>query len=217
MESHSGIGGCPIAILNTSCGPLHIFHTSALREVVCSLAPLQVADVQVLDGFNIHQWAEYGRKKAMIASRICKENGRLKLLGTGAPSAGDCVFVKDPWAGGASSKPLPIGADSSDNAWSKWQSRLSTPTGESMQKDVDKIENEASEDENDSPDEESDGSTNPRNNFVDGPDDKGEEENDSPETHMVDMMDLQHAFRKCLDEQINFLKSSDVMKAGADG
>jgi hypothetical protein len=35
---------------------------------------------ELIDGFDIHSWAAYGRRKSKVASRVCKEVGRLKSL-----------------------------------------------------------------------------------------------------------------------------------------
>ena len=147
MEVQSdSLASCPIAILNTSCGPLHIFDASSLLEIVRALAgqlnaekSLATAHVpghqQLLHGFNIHQWADYGHKKAMIASKVCRDNGRLKAAESPRDKSDDAVFVTDPWAGCASLKPLPEGLDSSANAWSKWQSTANELACNPMPKD----------------------------------------------------------------------------------
>ena len=59
------------------------------------------SEVQRLEGFTIHEWAEYARRKACIATKVCRENGKLKSTGAKAwprdvAPPGDGEFQADP-------------------------------------------------------------------------------------------------------------------------
>ena len=84
----------PVAVLFTECGPLQIFCTQALCEVIASLqkdaqhahkvgaspvlAPTAPVTTDVVENWNAGQWCEWGRKKSALASKLCKLNGTLK-------------------------------------------------------------------------------------------------------------------------------------------
>ena len=82
------------AILQSQCGNLVIYDTDAVEKIVgalsrgimCSMSSPQCDDprpcpppVALLDGFTLQQWSTYAKLKASIASRVCRENGVLKM------------------------------------------------------------------------------------------------------------------------------------------
>ena len=82
------------AILQSQCGNLVIYDTDAIvkivgalpRGIMCSMSSPQCDDpppcpppVELLDGFTLQQWSTYAKLKASIASRVCRENGVLKM------------------------------------------------------------------------------------------------------------------------------------------
>ena len=89
----------------------------------------------LVDGFDVYEWAAYAKKKAQIASVICKERGRLKAILSASNSKMnvfaterndvDELFGKDPWAAACSTPPAfcasPI--SSAGDAWSSWQKK----------------------------------------------------------------------------------------------
>jgi hypothetical protein len=137
-----------IAVLDSAIGQLHIYDIKAFGSLVESLAKsptmLHVghrAEQQILvDGFTIEQWAAYGRHKAAIASKVCKDNGRLKAmldsmshrrgkLVTNSADERACddddpLVSNDPWRGCS----FPPSASASEppclSLWSSWNRSL---------------------------------------------------------------------------------------------
>ena len=87
------------ARLDTRCGPMFLFVQAAVKAVLLALpsvaetgggVPLQSPRGSTLDpesalgigtrfeGFTIEEWARYAKTKSSIASRICKQNDKLK-------------------------------------------------------------------------------------------------------------------------------------------
>ena len=109
---------------------------------------------RLLDGFSIEAWAAYGKLKAKVATKVCKEKGCLKSRtesmsqatahGTSTFSLDersmmsrgvDPVFQNDPWphvgSGGEScSSFTQVACDrSSESAWSTWRGVQGQCTG----------------------------------------------------------------------------------------
>ena len=126
MNALAGLGIS--AVLQTKRGDLVIYDSEAVAKVVAALPEVsQLPDyfsdpppapppLELLDGFTIEQWAKFGKLKAEIASRVCRENGSLKKklasyshpetrvdlaandkAGHGGQSCHDVLFEKDPW------------------------------------------------------------------------------------------------------------------------
>jgi len=80
---------------------LHLFTQQALETVLDKNSVMR--DEDKLDGFDIHEWAAFAKKKSSIASSICKELGRLKASQSATVDARyrdlDPLCVADPWAG----------------------------------------------------------------------------------------------------------------------
>ena len=86
------------------------FRAAAI-EVPCS------AKDNLLKGWDIHQWSDWGRRKSSIASSVCRENGKLKAeltrlrlriaelenlcndVGADLQVLDDPLWLSDPWAG----------------------------------------------------------------------------------------------------------------------
>ena len=145
----------PMAILHSECGALQIFDGDALAKLVMSLprhsmdagdimrGPTPSVTPQILhDGFTVEQWISYGRRKANIASAICKENGLLKkqLAETlRVTVAADLIFEIDPWQSasltgtGDAATTIVSCEHCEEDAWGNWKkssrptSRLSVP------------------------------------------------------------------------------------------
>ena len=84
MESNS-YSGSPalVARFDTLHGPLQIYSQQALHAICSALPIVKHDDAQaqaLLEGFSLEHWASYGRRKSRIASKVCKENGRLKAM-----------------------------------------------------------------------------------------------------------------------------------------
>lgn len=150
-----------VAMLKSRCGEWHFFDLAALQVATTSFAmlcveleePTHVVDndagvasaghtvhlpqqrrVELLDGFSIEQWASYAKRKARIATTICKENGALKakLNARGGDPCNirgghDGVFENDPWSAASSNFGRRTGDstvstwnDSGKEAWSNW-------------------------------------------------------------------------------------------------
>ena len=79
-----------LASLNMNCGTLEFFTIEALIQVLektpSGITPVATASQSctlpavLIDGFDVHAWATYGRHKSKIASKVCKDLGRLKSL-----------------------------------------------------------------------------------------------------------------------------------------
>ena len=123
-----------VAILCTVHGPMHIFSQEALVGIV-SVLPIMtnqensssqcILDTPV-DGFSVRQWVSYAKKKAAIASRVCRENGRLKAA---VSDSEDELFAIDPWA--ASPAPIPnreANEEAAIDPWSGWGRKLDDPS-----------------------------------------------------------------------------------------
>ena len=77
-----------LASSNMSCGTLELFTIEALIQVLektpIVITPVAIASESstlpavLIDGFDVHAWATYGRHKSKIASKVCKDLGRLK-------------------------------------------------------------------------------------------------------------------------------------------
>ena len=140
-----------LAVFSSPLGQLTIHDLNALQTMVNALmgaarqthasAHLEVPGL-LLEGFSIEQWAVYGRRKAAIASQVCRENGKLKAALTasrcGIVDAGrqeatedllhlDPVMENDPWAGcslPASQTGVTGGAPDCSSLWSNWAPRI---------------------------------------------------------------------------------------------
>jgi len=156
----------PVAILMSTQGPLHIFSASVVMSIINgppaiieTLVPgsgtstglalstcstnTKTSNSDTLDGFTIVEWAAYARRKAKIASTMCKANGCLKakLQELNASRADKCfahdaardhgtevvedsndmLQSADPWLNATSAKPVLV--EQKPDAWSLW-----TPT-----------------------------------------------------------------------------------------
>jgi NACalpha-BTF3-like transcription factor len=136
-----------LASLKTAYGEWHFHDVAALCTVMkfCGAGMGNTTegdegDVQphdphpkLLDGYTIQAWAAYGRRKAKVATEVCKENGRLKSLSTGAYDVQsyrerglDPLLQHDPWIGNrVVSQPQQRltqakGTLSSVEAWARW-------------------------------------------------------------------------------------------------
>jgi len=116
-----------MAVLDSVAGQLHIYDTKAFDSLIDSLfirpTSSHAKPRELFDSFTKEQWVAYGRNKASIASRVCKENGKLKAMlhktvGT------DPLVENDPWGG--CTLPSNECADHSLNhsLWSSWSLSL---------------------------------------------------------------------------------------------
>ena len=151
-----------MAMLRSKCGDWTFYDHTALQIAALSFANLMVeaapsqslhADAApssdqrsvLFDGFSIEQWASYAKRKAHIASAVCKENGSLKakinatpiIEGTGSHECSgvghktstsfDSIFASDPWRSGSAGLAQEKGSvvsvceSNNDEAWAKWR------------------------------------------------------------------------------------------------
>ena len=101
---------------NMSASPPTKQNENCLEQTPVDTQPSLVPDARasLLDGVSIEQWANYAKRKAHIASAVCKENGVLKarlqdlarhhdvaadLVGDPheASAHEDKIFQHDPW------------------------------------------------------------------------------------------------------------------------
>jgi len=136
----------PVVVLLTKCGPLQIYNSDALRAVVEALPrhcwdPLDIASGstmassstkpnhaanEVIDGWNIEQWRQWGRKKSALASNICKLNGILKAQiadsAHGKKAPGDNISADSQHDGPGQNSSEDQGADpfATDDPWASY-------------------------------------------------------------------------------------------------
>ena len=154
-----------VAVLKSRCGEWHFFDLAALQVATTSVAMMGVNSgesthvvenhafvgdaertahlpqdrrVELLGGFSIEQWASYAKRKAHIATTICKENGALKSkLKAHGPElhmssvADPCqtlygLFERDPWHAASMNLAHTGGSivstfkNNGSEAWSNW-------------------------------------------------------------------------------------------------
>ena len=147
MAAHALQSTCasPIAILASPSGDMHFFTSEALKiwaDMKASLRSILppspsaagASQVSCLDGFDIHQWAAYAKKKSSIATNICRLNGALKLQRSQVksdndvcPPAQDDIFTTtDPWLNAKMPPPL-ASLDVEADLWSGWGQKLCEP------------------------------------------------------------------------------------------
>lgn len=124
-----------LASLRFASGALLDFYDTLVLENVIPLLlngakldtapPLSTEGVApeecLVDGFSAEQWASYAKRKASIASKVCRQNGWLKsqLNASGAFGLhGTGAF--DPWAGKTLPQPAASLLDEHD-VWADWQ------------------------------------------------------------------------------------------------
>ena len=86
-----------------------------------------------LDGWTLNEWRQWGKQKASIASRTCRENGALKeriasldleitKLSTECSST-DPLTVNDPWAGASllEENIRSLKKEQGGDAWANWK------------------------------------------------------------------------------------------------
>ena len=99
-----------VAVLESPFGKLHIYDSSALSTIVSLLRVAAPAPEVEFEGFSAKDWAQYAKRKAAIASKVCKQNGELKArLSAASEDEGEHHFITkkidpdlgseaDPWA-----------------------------------------------------------------------------------------------------------------------
>ena len=128
------MASCVIACLSSAQGDLSIYDVEALKVVLEQLPEIgSTESMSLYEGHSAEAWAAYAKKKAAVASKVCKENGRLKqqFNSLSAESkhnlqfdSNDVLFHCDPWAGktlALLSGPL----DDISDCWSAWDPDLS--------------------------------------------------------------------------------------------
>lgn len=131
-----------IACFDTAHGPLSIYNHEALLAVCSALPVVKFMDDQpqtLLEGFTLERWAAYGRRKSSIASRICKENARLKAaighppdalsptcdrVADKSPIVIDPLMMNDPWCGCSLAHEVSIDNPPCRSMWSSWNRSL---------------------------------------------------------------------------------------------
>ena len=117
---------------------MDIFSLDAMASLaeICTKNRFECGDQRgaLVDGFDVHEWAAYAKKKAQIASVICKERGRLKAILSAsntnrnvfATERNDVDKVFDPWAAACSTPPTFCASPISraGDAWSSWRKKV---------------------------------------------------------------------------------------------
>ena len=74
--------GSHIARLDSACGSLYMYDITALEVLVSKLPQIEPAlstpEPVLFEGFSGESWAHYAKKKAKIATSVCKTNGLLR-------------------------------------------------------------------------------------------------------------------------------------------
>ena len=74
--------GTCTARLDSACGSLYIYDVKALEVLVAKLPCIWASCSEpapiLLEGFSVESWAHSAKKKANIATSVCKVNGLLK-------------------------------------------------------------------------------------------------------------------------------------------